>query len=112
MTLTGRVGMAFDRSLIYITGGGAWARNSVNFYNGAAIVGVDFDRQGWTIGAGFEYGFTPNWSMAAQYNYVDLGNKGVYFSNADLFGGVDQTLNMVTLRLNYRFGGSPVVARY
>ena len=34
LMLTGRVGMAFDRTLFYITGGGAWARNSVDFFDG------------------------------------------------------------------------------
>jgi outer membrane immunogenic protein len=115
LMLTGRAGIAFDRALLYVTGGGAWSRNSVDFYNGATVVSVDFDRQGWTIGAGLEYGFTPNWSIAFQYNYIDLGSKDVYFPNADLFGSVDQTVNMATLRLNYRFGGgynAPVAARY
>jgi outer membrane immunogenic protein len=112
LMLTGRVGMSFDRALFYVTGGGAWARNSVDFYDGAVVATVDFDRQGWTIGAGLEYAFTPNWSIAAQYNYVDLGDKDVYFPNADLFGSISQELHLLTVRLNYRFGGGgPVVAR-
>ena len=112
--LTGRIGVAFDRSLFYIAGGGAWSRNAVDFYNGAIVASVDFDRQGWTIGAGFEYGFSPNWSMAVQYNFVDLGGKDLYFPNAGLFGSTSNELHMATLRFNYRFGGwgSPVVARY
>jgi outer membrane immunogenic protein len=112
LMLTGRLGMSFDRALFYVTGGGAWARNSVDFYDGVVVASVDFDRQGWTFGAGLEYAFTPNWSMAAQYNYVDLGDKDVYFPNPDLFGSISQELHLVTLRLNYRFGGTPVAARY
>ena len=111
LMLTGRVGMAFDRSLFYITGGGAWARNSAEFFDGTTLATVDFDRQGWTIGAGFEYAFTPGWSMAFQYNYVDLGDRDVYFPNADLYGNVSQDLHMATLRFNYRFGGG-AGARY
>ena len=107
LMLTGRVGMAFDRALFYITGGGAWARNSVDVFDGATLVSIDFDRQGWTIGAGLEYGFSPNWSMAFQYNYVDLGDKDVVFANfgGGVAGNVSQDLHMATLRLNYRFGG-------
>lgn len=112
--LTGRVGLAFDRSLFYITGGGAWARNSVDVFDGGTLVSVDFDRQGWTIGAGLEYAFTPNWSMAFQYNYVDLGDRDITFANfGGVVGNVSQDLHMATLRFNYRFGGgAAVAARY
>jgi outer membrane immunogenic protein len=115
LLLTGRAGIAFDRALFYFTGGGAWSRNTVDFYDGASVVSVDFDRQGWTIGAGIDYGFSPNWSMAFQYNFVDLGVKDVYITNADLYGTTSNELHMATLRLNYRFGGgysAPVAARY
>jgi outer membrane immunogenic protein len=114
LMLTGRVGYSVDRALFYITGGGAWARNSVDFYNGAGgVASVDFDRQGWTIGAGIEYAFSPNWSMAAQYNFVDLGSKDIFFPTPGVYASVSQDLHMATLRLNYRFGGGgPVVARY
>jgi outer membrane immunogenic protein len=114
LMLTGRLGYAVDRSLFYIVGGGAWARNSAEVIApGPVVATVDFDRQGWTIGAGFEYAFTPNWSLAAQYNYVDLGSKDVYFALVDTFGSVSQDVHIATLRLNYRFGwGAPVAARY
>ena len=116
LLLTGRVGYAFDRVLIYVTGGGAWARNSVDFFNGVVVNSVDFDRQGWTIGGGFEYAFSPNWSLAGQYNFVDLGSKSVAFAfpaAAVVSGSVSQDVHMATLRLNYRFGwGAPVTARY
>jgi outer membrane immunogenic protein len=113
LMLTGRVGYAFDRVLIYVTGGGAWARNSANLFNGVVVTSVDFDRQGWTIGAGFEYAFSSNWSLAGQYNFIDLGSKDVVFPALGVAGSVSQDVNMATLRLNYRFGwGAPVTARY
>jgi outer membrane immunogenic protein len=114
LLLTGRVGYAFDRALIYVTGGGAWARNSVDLSNGVAVISHDFDRQGWTIGAGFEYALSPNWSLAGQYNFVDLGSKSVAFAAPlNVTGSVSQDVHVATLRLNYRFGwGAPVTARY
>lgn len=113
LMLTGRLGYSVDRALFYVTGGGAWARNSANLYNGAFVTTVDFDRQGWTIGGGFEYAFSPNWSLAGQYNFVDLGSKDLYFAIPDVNGSVSQDLHIATLRLNYRFGwGAPVTARY
>jgi outer membrane immunogenic protein len=104
--LTGRVGYAFDRLLAYVTGGGAWVRDKTEY----ALVGVASDtvkqtRSGWTIGAGLEYAFTPNWSVAAQYNYIDLGEKDVSFPLAGFTAHAEQDLHLATVRLNYRFGG-------
>jgi len=113
LMLTGRVGYAFDRALLYITGGGAWARNSADVTNGVVATSVDFDRHGWTIGAGLEYAFSPNWSVAGQYNFVDLGDKTVTFPGLGVTGSLSQEVHIATLRLNYRFGwGAPVTARY
>lgn len=116
LLLTGRVGMTFDRLLLYVNGGGAWARDKFTYVDaGVGTASATQNRTGWTIGAGLEYGLSPNWSVAAQYNYVDLGNKDVGFSGGGVGAftdRVDQQLHLATVRLNYRFGGGPVVARY
>lgn len=117
LMLTGRVGMTFDRMLLYVTGGGAWVRDEFRYTDTSALgtSTVKQNRGGWTIGAGLEVGLAPNWSIAVQYNFIDLGDKDVHFAGA---GGtftdrVDQELHLATVRLNYRFGGAgPVVARY
>ena len=116
LMLTGRVGLAFDRMLLYVTGGGAWVNENLDFVLPGGTRSSDKSRNGWTVGAGLEYGITPNWSIAAQYNYIDLGDKSTTFSGT---GGVtfnesvDQQIHLATVRLNYRFGGGgPVVARY
>jgi len=62
-------------------------------------------------------GLAPNWSIAVQYNFVDLGDKDVTFTGGGVVtftDRVDQELHLATVRLNYRFGGfgGPVVARY
>jgi outer membrane immunogenic protein len=117
--LTGRVGFAFDRMLLYVTGGGAWARDKYEFVDvgqGTLTYSAKQNRTGWTIGAGLEIGLTPNWSLAAQYNFVDLGDRDVTFSapGATFAERVDQELHIATVRLNYRFGGfgGPIAARY
>jgi outer membrane immunogenic protein len=119
-TLTGRIGYAFDRSLLYVKGGGAWADNDYNhpatggqlqalLYTGSAT------RSGWLIGAGFEYGFAPNWSAKIEYNYIDFGTERITLNGT---GGrwvtfdSDQEIQTVKLGINYRFGGGPVVAKY
>jgi outer membrane immunogenic protein len=118
MMLTGRVGMTFDRMLLYVTGGGAWARDEFRYTDAAPLATsvTKQNRSGWTVGAGLEYGLSPNWSIAAQYNYVDLGDKNVRFAGTTgvfpFTDSVDQNLHLATVRLNYRFGGGPVMARY
>jgi outer membrane immunogenic protein len=111
--LTGRVGYAFDRLLVYATGGGAWVRDRFE-YVGAATESIKQTRGGWTIGAGLEYAFSPNWSLAAQYNFINLGDKDVTFPLAGFTANTDSELHLATVRLNYRFGGGggPLVGRY
>ena len=72
-----------------------------------------FARTGWTVGAGWEYGFTPNWSARLEYRYTDFGT---FRDNSTFsFPGFTYEDHPVyhTIRggISYRFGG-PVVARY
>jgi outer membrane immunogenic protein len=113
LLFTGRVGMTFDRMLLYVTGGGAWVRNEFTYNSFGTIDSVKQNRTGWTVGAGIEYGITPNWSIAAQYNFIDLGDKDVVFTNNGFTATADQEVHLATVRLNYRFGGgAPLMARY
>jgi outer membrane immunogenic protein len=78
--ILGRVGVAFDRVLIYATGGAAIADVS-NTYNANVIAPVSLfvsgkvshTRVGWTVGGGLDNAINDNWSVGAQYRYSDLG---------------------------------------
>ena len=121
-TVRGRLGFAANNWLLYATGGLAYAdiRHTVvtAFPPGALFTGASGDdlRAGWTVGAGAEWGFAPNWSLKAEYLYYDLGNTTVTqldplnpgFSVATTF---ENTGHIARLGINYRFGG-PLVARY
>lgn len=118
-TLTGRVGYTWDRMLLYVKGGVAWADDSYTFATGAGVFGAssgDGSRSGWTLGVGLEYAFWNNWSTKIEYNYMDFGTDRVTFFNgaANIANpDVDQTVHAIKLGVNYRFGwGGPVVARY
>ena len=78
----GRVGYAWDRLLIYGTGGVAYGGASSHLDVFDAVHGFDFSssggsssRVGWTIGGGVEYAFTNNWIIGAEYLYYDLGSR-------------------------------------
>ena len=88
-SITGRIGGAVDRALIYAKGGWAWEQGKQNLsVSGVQSALLDptanitpssltLSRSGWTWGAGVEYAFTPNWSAFVEYNYFDFGTKGL-----------------------------------
>ena len=77
-------------------------------------------RWGGVVGVGFEYGFAPNWSFGVEYDHLFMGDANNSFSvvnpvNAAFINNrISQDVDMVTVRLNYRFGGygAPIAARY
>lgn len=85
-TIRGRVGLsATPTLLLYATGGLAVAQISsaanVTFgadrfflSNNAFAGSYSETRTGWTIGAGTEWAFLPNWSLRAEYLYLDFGS--------------------------------------
>jgi len=79
-TIRGRAGVAFNNTMIYLTGGVAFAdvKNSF-FLPGFPEVSASNTRVGWTIGAGGEYMFTPNWVGRLEFLYADLGNHSALY---------------------------------
>ncbi len=71
----------------------------------------DSTRGGWTVGAGWEYAFAPNWSAKIEYNYMDFGSSSPTFTSAagaTTSFNIDQTAHLALFGINYRFGGNPV----
>jgi outer membrane immunogenic protein len=115
---TGQIGYAWNSALLYVKGGAALTSNSLLQATSLGGVGLNYatsTRWGGTVGVGFEYGFTPNWSAAIEYDRLFMGNSNNSFSvpvgAAAVVNRISQDVDMVTVRVNYRFGG-PVVARY
>ena len=115
---TGQIGYAWNNALLYVKGGGAVVSQRYDgFFNatgpgGAGSVTGRDTRVGATVGAGLEYGFTPNWSVGVEYNHIFLGST-TYNYPAPLLSTerVRGDIDMVTAKINYKWGG-PVVARY
>jgi len=112
-TVAARFGVAWDKTLFYAKGGGAWAHDT--FWTALPSVGVPIgqsatvSRWGWMIGVGAEYAFAPNWSVFAEYDYLDFGRQRVTLAPvASPFGfeyDIKQTIQIVKVGLNYKFGG-------
>lgn len=134
-TFRGRTGALVDPSLLlYVTGG--LAVGEVKFSTqttataqlfgpgvnsttpiGAAVtlagpvLSGSSTRVGWTVGAGLEKKFTPNWSAKAEYLYMDLGSQTYFGGTADEVR-VKFHDHIARVGINYQFTTGPVVAKY
>jgi outer membrane immunogenic protein len=115
-TVRGRLGYAFDRLLVYGTGGLAFGdQKSTATISGLGSLwtGQKNDtRFGYTIGAGAEYAITNNWSAKIEYLYYDLGKNNVIAplvagpgAGAGVFGTSSNEArgSLVRAGVNYRF---------
>lgn len=59
-------------------------------------------RVGWTLGAGLEKKFAPNWSAKLEYLYVDLGSK-TYFAGTANQTDVSFHDHIARVGINYAF---------
>ncbi len=117
-SVTGRVGYTWGPALLYGKGGFAWRDNN-NF--GVSVAGVPAafttngsQKDGYTVGAGLEYMFAPNWSAKAEYQYYNFGTTTFTTGPAPIVGArFRDDEHTVKVGVNYRFGwGGPVAARY
>ena len=107
-TVTGRIGTAFDRLLVYGKGGVAFAHDHstlTDIFGGTAT--ANLNRTGWTAGAGLEYALDKNWTAKLEYDYLGFGSEALalptpafpaYASNASL------NVQEVKFGINYKFG--------
>ncbi|HEX2553651.1 MAG TPA: outer membrane protein [Microvirga sp.] len=89
-TVRGRAGFAFDRALVYATGGLA--------YGDVGPFGTD--GIGWTVGGGVEYAFTNNVSAKVEGLLVNLERDG-RFRGVRVRG--EEEFGVVRVGLNYKF---------
>jgi outer membrane immunogenic protein len=113
-SITGRIGYAWDRWMLYGKGGVALVGDRYHASDAALNYAFDGteDRLGWTGGAGIEWAFTPEWSIKLEYNYYGFGTKSVLFvdstiamTNASV--NIKQDIQVVTLGLNFHARSGP-----
>jgi outer membrane immunogenic protein len=144
-TIRGRLGyLATPSLLLYGTGGGAYggvsastsiaqSNNDCVFFpgdclaiNAASFGSASTTRFGWTVGAGGEWMFAPNWSAKAEYLYYDLGsisyNSQLATTNGTFAAAAGPAVvnvqstakfdgSIVRVGINYHFSG-PILAKY
>ncbi len=132
-SLRARVGYAWNRFLLYGTGGLALANFNLQSNIGGQDVSGNYyfaaanDRSllqlGWTLGAGVEYAITPRWSARAEWRYTDFGhiteaptNFSAIIDGPVYYQGIRHvTQDQMQVGFSYKFGGEepelvPVVA--
>jgi outer membrane immunogenic protein len=120
VTARGRLGLTGwgwfgDKTLLYVTGGGAWAKIDASEF----LIGTNSStpanghqesntRSGWTVGAGIEYALGYGWSVKSEYLYVKFddyttfnsppfGNGNIAPRNVKLYD------NIFRAGMNYKF---------
>lgn len=107
-TVTGRAGMAWDRTLLYLKGGVAFGNvRSEALVPGTVLYVGNDTRTGWTLGGGVEWGWFGNWSVKAEYDYIDLGTRTVTMTSSATGASTTEdskaAAHMIKLGANYRF---------
>jgi outer membrane immunogenic protein len=127
--VTGRLGYAWDRTLLYVKGGVAFVPTRASVIDACQNTAIGCGNwlisttgsntvATWTVGGGIEWAFAQNWSVKGEYMFIALGDDGGFQrcgpvttpSGATLAGGpfcFNNSFNHIhtaKIGLNYRFG--------
>jgi outer membrane immunogenic protein len=138
--ITGRLGYAYDRVLIYVKGGAAFVRTQASVLDQCGTPNPGPGCGNWlistsgsqtptvgTFGGGIEWAFGQNWTVKGEYMFIGLHNgfqtsglativpSGNTFSGGPfVFNHRFNGINTVKVGLNYRFNwwNAPIATRY
>lgn len=104
-TIRARAGVAFDRALVFGTGGFAYGDIGGNraydtllgYHSGDEI------NWGWTLGGGVEYAITNNFTAKVEGLYVNLDTKDNYNLGGRVNVNRDTEFGVLRAGVNYKF---------
>lgn len=111
-TVRGRLGWAWDQTLIYATGGFAYGRveNRSSGTGGGETIFLksDSDQTGYVVGGGVEHFIASNVSFKIEYQYVNLGDDRMtgFSEPSDVAvrsSPIDASFHTVRVGLNFKF---------
>jgi outer membrane immunogenic protein len=105
--VTGRLGYAINRYVVYAKGGAAFAseRDKVVGPTGKMADSSGTTQYGWTVGGGIEYAINTNWSAKVEYDFADFPSRNIVVvgSLGTQPAPVNFTVQKVVGGINYRF---------
>lgn len=122
-----RLGYTWNRHLLYAKAGVAFGNfNYTEWHDdfpsthacpngGTCSVSFSKTLPGLLLGAGWEYAIASNWSVKAEYNYINYASHNIPYPSAGAGlpnFGVHDTKHIVKIGVNYLFGDGPVRAAY
>jgi outer membrane immunogenic protein len=103
-TVRPRIGYAFDRTLVYATGGLAYGDVDYNGWaDGVKVLSDNSTRIGWVAGAGVEQAITDHFSVKLEYQFVDFDSYNITGLGGRLSTKATPEFHSVRVGLNYRF---------
>ncbi len=103
LTARARAGVAFDRALVFVTGGYAGVGTDASF---AVFNGFGGSQNTWfsggAIGGGVEYAFTNNVTAKVEYLYLPL-SSATYFGSTVWSERAPDDVSLLRAGLNYKF---------
>jgi outer membrane immunogenic protein len=116
VTVRPRLGVVFDRLLVYGTGGVALTKFKYTedftdtFSPALNHASISETRLGWTVGGGAEFSLQEHWSLKGEYLYADFGKVSTTSMLTAPPGKPDRfdhsatfNVHLVRVGLNYRF---------
>ncbi len=100
-TARGRLGYAFDRLMVYGTGGFAYTKTELSLTSGGASISDSKWSSGWTAGGGVEWAAWDRWSVKGEYLYVHSGDITLTLAGVTASGNYN--FHVARAGLNYRF---------
>jgi outer membrane immunogenic protein len=98
-TIRGRIGLALGNWMPYITGGWAYGSGTRD----SSVAGSDSaNHSGWAAGAGVEWAINRNWSIKAEYQYLDFGSRNYVLPGPGPDPDVSMTAHTARIGVNFK----------
>jgi outer membrane immunogenic protein len=101
-TVRGRLGYAWDRVLLYATGGGVYGNATASGTSGVTPFSSSATYVTWTAGAGVEAAFWGPWSAKVEYLYAGSPSSVPSVTGTSAISGKANS-NIIRAGINYHF---------
>lgn len=103
-SITGRLGYAFDRTLIYAKGGVGFTELEMSDVGPGSFVTASGSKSmtGWTIGGGVEYAITDQWTAKGEYQFYRFSDS-VSLNDPNPWRVYDDNFDIHALKIGFNY---------